>query len=125
MHREDVREAPVIPLAPDVAVVAHVDKLGADRQIVAMLNHASGEHALNLEISPCCLRIGLLPFVAKHGVARHNREVGHLREVVDETLGDAVREVFGVRITADVGEGQNGERLNRLAAPGHQIDSDT
>ena len=44
------------------------------------------------------------------GVAGDDGERGRLRQVGDDVLGDAVAEVFLLRIAAHVGEGQHGDR---------------
>ena len=42
-------------------------------------------------------------------------ELPQLGQTVDQCLGDAVAQVFRLRIAADIHEGQNSQRINRFA----------
>src|SRR5215472_13748026 len=67
-----------------------------------------------MQIAPGLLGIGLFSFVAEHRTARYYTQVPELREIVDQGLGDAVAQIFGVGIGAVIGEGQHGYRLDGL-----------
>ena len=98
--REQVRHVQVILLAPDLAVVARVYKLDADRKIIAPLNDPPRQHGLDIKLVPDLARVRVAPFVAKDRVARHDLEVRRLREVVYQAFGYAVRQVLRILVLA-------------------------
>ena len=48
LYRKDVRKLSAVLLAPHVAVVSRVHKLGGYRQTIASLIYLAQEHSLNL-----------------------------------------------------------------------------
>src|SRR4030095_1473371 len=101
-----------------MAAVASIDELDAERDVVATLHNAAGEYRLHAQRGPHALSVNLAAFVAEHRVSRHDPEVGQLREIVDESFSDPVRQIVDVSVTSNVTEGQDGERLDcRPRAP--------
>src|SRR5215468_6477371 len=65
-----------------------------------------------MQIAPHFLRIGRLPFITKDRVSRYYGNVWEFREAVNQALGDAVAEVFGLGIITHVDERQDRNRFD-------------
>ena len=60
------------------------------------------------------LRIAGAALVAEHGAARQHTQATELRQAVDETLCDAIAQVLGIGIAADIFERQHGDGLDMI-----------
>ena len=100
--------------APNLAVVAGIHQLNADREALAALRHPAGHDGADAEPTGRLRDVSFLALEPKDGIARFHLHLRQLREVVDEAFGDAVAQVFRVRIAAGVDERQHGERIDRL-----------
>src|SRR5215469_8610005 len=61
LQRKDVGSLATVLIAPDVTVIASVNQLGADLQIISALHDSAFEHGANTELSADCLRVRILP----------------------------------------------------------------
>src|SRR5207249_8683445 len=93
---QQVGELAVVLVAPQTAVGARVDQLGADDELVAPPHYASGDHTFNFQVVCHSLGVDILPLVAKHRRAGHDGKVGQLRESIDQALRDAVTPICGI-----------------------------
>jgi len=118
LHGQNVGELAVVLVAPQVVIVAGVDELGADDELIAVLHDASRDHAFYLQVVRHHLRIDVATLVVEDRRTRHHRQIGNLREAIDEALGETVAEVFAVGIIAGIDEGQHCNRRNFLRAAG-------
>ena len=84
--------------------MSHVHQFRLDIQAVAALYHLPSEDRPDMEVLPHFARIRFLTLVDVHKGTRHYTQLGQLREVVDEILGDAVAEIFGIGIGTYVHE---------------------
>src|SRR5262249_5288198 len=113
LQREDVGERAALLLAPELSVTAHVYKFGLDDQRIAELQNAPGEHGAHAQLPADFLRIDFLAFVAKNRAARDDAQLRQLREAIDDAFGDAVSEIFHLRVGAVVGQRQDRQRIDR------------
>jgi len=82
-----------------------------------MLGDASDQNGAYFQVFPNLPRIFLASLKTKHRAARHDLEVGQLRQCADKALGQAVAQIFIARICSRINEWQNGDRTH-LAGPG-------
>src|SRR6266404_7850051 len=78
-----------------------------------MLGDAARQDRLYLQFMTYDGRIGFASFVTKRRIARHDSELGQLRQVIDQSFSDSIREVFKMWIARHVNERQNGYRIDR------------
>ena len=78
-----------------------------------MLGDAARQDGLYLQFMTYDGRIGFASFVTKGRIARHDSELGQLRQVIDQSFRDSVREVRKIWIARNVDEGQDGYRIDR------------
>src|SRR5262249_3431569 len=64
LHYDQVGEAALVPLSPEMAAVAGIHQFRADRKRVAALRDMSGEHGANAQSSRNVQRVALLLFEA-------------------------------------------------------------
>ena len=76
------------------------------------MNKPASEDSANAEIVAHALHVGVPALVAENSIARHHGEIGQLRETIDQVFSDAVGQILGLGIIADVDEWQNGDRIN-------------
>src|SRR5204862_1920100 len=84
-----------------------VDQLRRDPYPATGLAHAAFENVVDLELARDLRNVDVLALEHERRVARGDPQRGHLGEIRDDVLGDAVREVFLFRIAAHVGEREN------------------
>ena len=109
LHREDVGEAAIVTLRPDVASCCDVVELRRDAHAVAVLTHAAFDDVANSEFLPDLLDVDGLAFEGKRRVARDDEEPAQLGKGGDEVFADAVGEILLLRIVAHVDKGQHGD----------------
>src|SRR5262245_12776321 len=116
LHERQVGGSASIFRAPELAIFARVDQLDANDELAGVRRHLSGQNRLNLQLAPGGLRIDVPPLVAEDLIARPHSQVGHLSKSVDQALGDAVRQILGLRNPVRVDERQDGDGLYPLVA---------
>src|SRR5262249_49606082 len=102
--------------------VLYINKLSANRKIIAVLSEPAHEHSPHVQFAPDRLRVGLFSFVAQHGAERDDLfQIWQLRKTINHAVAESVCKVF--RGWSDVGidERQHCERIYRLAAAGGGI----
>src|SRR5438034_259606 len=104
LQREDVIEVAVVALGPDVPAGRAVDQLRRDPYPATGLARAALQNVVDLELARDLRNVDVLALEHERRVARGDPQRGHLGEIRDDVLGDAVREVFLFRIAAHVGE---------------------
>ena len=100
----------IVSLGPDVIPGLRVDELRRDPDAAAAAAHAAFDHVAHAEFARHLLDVHGAAFVSEAGIARDHEQRAAARKLRDDVVGDAVREVFLVRITAHVGEGQHSDR---------------
>src|SRR5262249_55125150 len=65
------------------------------------------------QVAAGLFRADVVGFVVGDGAERPHGELGDLRKVVDDALGDTVAEVFGIGVGAHIHERQDGEGIER------------
>ena len=98
-----------------------VGEFGAYLDGIAVRHHAPGDQRGHAQFFAHLLHVDIFAFVAKDRVPRFHFQLGHVRQIVDQRFGDAVAQVVGFGIAADVGERQHRQRidLRRLGALAH------
>src|SRR5438445_10872145 len=79
-----------------------------------MPGDAAVSYRLHVKLASRYRCVGFTTFVAEGGIARHDLELRQLRQVIDESFRDSITEIFELRIVRDVGERQNGDRIDRV-----------
>src|SRR5262249_16013583 len=90
-------------------VLARVDQLCGDAHAPAGLAYAALDDISDLQSLGYLTDVDGLALEGEGGVARQHVERGDLGQVGDDVLGDAVAEVFLLRIAAHVGEREDGD----------------
>ena len=101
--------------APKLCPVRRIDQIGLHADLVAVLRNASHQHRSDLKLFPDFLRVILIALEAEDAASRHHFEIGQLRQRADQALGQAVAQIFIVRIRRRIHERQHRERVNLLS----------
>ena len=118
LQREDVVQVAVVTLAPDLASFAALISCAVMRTRAPALRTLPASTYDRLGLSPDFTDAALGAFERKRHVARHDREGGHLAEIGDDVLGDAVPEVFLLGVAAHVRKRQHADADFRLLLGG-------
>ena len=110
LDREDVLEAPLPGLRPQVVAVAGTDQLRGHPHAVAGLAHAALEDRLDRELAADLARVDAAVAEAEGGRARGHAQAAHAAHRIDDLLGQPVAEPVLVVLGAEVGEGQDRDR---------------
>ena len=125
LQLENPRRSPADLSAPQLRPVVDVHELRSDDQCFTALKDSTGEDGTYAEIASDYKRIDVWPFVAEHGTASHDAQLRHLRQVVDDRVGDPVAEGIAVRILAGIDKREDRDRIDRLretpALDGHGL----
>jgi hypothetical protein len=109
LHREDVLQIAVVTLRPDVHAARGIDELRGDAHPGAGLSHAALDHVLGAELAPHLGHVRRLSLERERGIAGDDGNIAEVGERRDDVLGDAVGEIFLLRVAAHVDEGQHGD----------------
>ena len=107
---EDVLEAAIVALGPDVMPIGCVDELRGDANAVPGFAHAAFEHVAHAKFAADLAHVDRLALVGERRVARDDEQPARSRQRRDDILGDAVGEILLLRIAAHVLEGQHRDR---------------
>ena len=113
---EDVVELALVGVAPDLAVGLDVDELDRDSHRILEPAHAAAHYVARAELAPDGLGILLRTLELHRGPARHELDLIDHRQACDQFLGEAVAEIIGFLVGADVVERQHGKRALRRRA---------
>ena len=105
-----VFEFAIVALGPAMGAGRGVDKLGSDADAVAGAANAALQHVARAKLAPDLPHVDGLALVPEARVAGDDEQLGEPRQLCDDVLGDAVAEVFLIRVAAHAGEGENGDR---------------
>jgi hypothetical protein len=87
------------------------------------LRDPAREDRAHAQLAANCLGMLFLSLVAESGVSRHHLQTRQLRQAVDEAIGNAVAQVFGVWVIVGVHEWPNCQRVYRFpASPGPSVE---
>jgi hypothetical protein len=109
LQREDVVQVAIVALGPQMAVGRALDQLCRDAHAVARFAHAALENMRDIELAGDLSDIDSLRLERERRVARDDGERGHLAQIGDDVLGDAVAEIFLLRIAAHVDEREDAD----------------
>ena len=87
-----------------------VDQLPGNADSIASFAHTAFEHIANAKFTPDLLYVDGLAFVSKAGVSRDDEKRLGPRQAGNDVLDHAVGEIVLLRIGAQVGEGEYGDR---------------
>src|SRR5215475_449795 len=119
LHSKDIIDLAIVVLGPAVSACPSIDQLGGDAYAIATPPHTSFQHIAHSEFAADLADIRRFTLVLKAGIARDHEQLADARQLGDEILYDAVGEILLLGITAQVGEGENGDgRLLRHAESG-------
>src|SRR5262249_19636893 len=75
----------------------------------------TGKRRIDPQLAPQFLRVEIFPLVTKSSVASDHLQRWYLRQVIDETFSNTVRQVLCVCVCGGVEEGQDHQRFDRDA----------
>jgi hypothetical protein len=99
-------------LSPKLRIVADIGQLGADFDVIAVRHDAPAYERGYAQVRASFLHVHVFTLVAEDGVARLHFEVWNMGEAGDQRLRDAVTQIVNSGISAFVGEGKYGDRVN-------------
>ncbi len=116
LHLEDGGVAAVVVFRPEVKAVLYIDQLRGDPQTLALPADAPLQNRGHSQLAAHLPRVHVLALVAEGRAARDHAQLSQLRERCDDLLGDSVAEVLVGGVSAQVEEGEHGDRSrDRLA----------
>ena len=110
LDREDVGKVAVVAVGPGVTAGLGVDQLGGDPHPVAGLAHAAFEDVGDVERARDFLDVHHLALERERRVPRDHEQRRDLRQIGDDVLGNAVAEIFLLRVAAHVDERKHADR---------------
>ncbi len=121
LQREQIAEVAVEPLRPELRAGCGIDQLDVDPHFLAGTLDAAFDDIAHAELAADLARVDLLALVGKGGVAGDHHAALDPRQVGGQIVGDAVGEIFLLRIVAEIGErqhdhGQPRRRIGLLVA---------
>ena len=114
LHREDVGRLPTVLLAPDLSLVARVDQLHADREVLAVLQEFARHDAAHTQCARHLQGVGVLALVPHGGGVRDDLQARELRQAADQALADAIGQVLLLGVFRRACERQHGQRGDAL-----------
>src|ERR1700751_2415903 len=81
-----------------------------------MLYNPSGQHGPYAQFPAHGLGINVFSLISKGGIARDYANTRQLGETVDQSLSDAVAQIIGMGVRADIGKREYRQGINCLAA---------
>src|SRR6266404_5281497 len=93
-----------------MSAVLAVDKLTGNAHTRAGFSNASFQDKADPELLSYLLNLHRFTLVSKRGIAGDDEEPGHLRQIGDDVLGDAITEIFLLRVAAHIVERENRNR---------------
>ena len=106
---KDIRQIPIETFSPDMAAVFRVDKLARDADSGSSFSYTSLKNVTHSQLLADLLHLDRFIFVSERGVSRDDEESGNLRKIGNDILGNAVAEIFLLRVAAHIVERQNGD----------------
>src|SRR6516164_3645613 len=110
LQLEDIFERTVEAVGPQMRPGQRVDQLRRDAHPSAGFAHRAFEHIADTELSADLLHLDRLAFVRKARIAGDHEEPADAGERGNDLLNHAVGEIFLLRVTAQIGEGQYRDR---------------
>ena len=110
LHGEHVGEIAVVALRPEVTAGGHVDELGGDADVVAVLAHAAFDDVADAELLADLLVVDGFLLVDERGIPRDHIEPAQLRQRGDDVLADAFGKIFLLLLAGQVGKRQHRDR---------------
>ena len=107
LEGEDIGEDPIESLGPEMAARRGIDQLGGYANPVSRLPDAALEDIADLQLAGELVDLHGLALEVEGRVAGNDEDRRNLGEVGDDVLGDAVAEIFLLRIAAHIREGQD------------------
>src|SRR5438132_7246642 len=107
LNGEDVGQITIEPSGPDVPAVFPLDELARDTYPGSGLPNASFQNKPYAKLVSYLLHLYRFALVSERRVAGDNEEAGHIRQVGNNVFGDAVTEIFLLRVAAHVVEVQD------------------
>ena len=110
LHREDIVDAAVVALRPQVSAARRIDQLGGNSDAVADFADAALEHVADAELARDVADVDRTPLVDEARVARDDGEAGELRQRGEDVVDQSVGKELLLRIAAHHRERQYGDR---------------
>jgi len=130
LHREDVVQRAVVGLRPQRRALGDVDELHRDPHAVAGLAHAAVEHGRHVQLARDLRDVVAAVLELERRCARRHAQPRHLRQHVQQLVGQTLGEVLVVGAGAAIRERQHrdgrdtrrcGGRLGRLRQPAQRV----
>jgi hypothetical protein len=109
-QKVDMRHA--VLLAPEPRAIGRLHELGGHDRRGAKPADASGDHGPHVELASELSWTDGPPLVSRHRAEGEHAQAGHLRQVLDDALGNAGRQVFELLIVRIVFERQHRDRAD-------------
>jgi hypothetical protein len=102
LRLDEISPVGIEPISPDVRAAFRVDKLNVNLHPVARPPNAPFEDIVDAQFAPDLLYVNGFALVGEGSGARDYEATGNPREVGGQIVGDAISEIFLVRILRQV-----------------------
>jgi hypothetical protein len=113
LQGEQIARIAVEPLCPKMRVGRGIDQLSINAELVARPANAPFQHIAHTRLAADLLRVDRLVPVRERGIARDHEHARHPRQIGRQILGDPVREILLLGVTAEIGKRQHDDRQTR------------
>jgi len=110
LQGEQIADVAIEPLGPEVRTGFGIDQLGVDADLRARPLDASFENIAHPQLAADLFGIYWFALVAEGGVAGDHKAAPDARDIGRQVIGNAVGEVFLLRVVAEIGEREHDNR---------------
>ena len=126
LHCKDILDLSQVALGPAVCASTGVDELRADADAITAAADAAFQHVADTQFATDLADIDRFALVLEAGVARDDEQLREPRQLHNDVICDAVREIALLGIAAHIGERKDSDRRlvgkfwhqHRLRLPG-------
>jgi hypothetical protein len=118
LQGEQFTRVAIEPFRPQMRLALGIDQLNVDAHLAARAADAPLQHIAHAELAADLPRVGYFALVGKGGAAGDDKASRNPRQIGRQVVGNAVREVFLLRIAAEVGKRHHDDRQARRRTRG-------
>jgi len=106
---------------PQMRAAYGVGELDIEPKQITRPPNAAFDDIADAEFATDLFHVNRLVFVSKRSVPGDHKAAGNLREIGGQVVGDAIGEIFQLRIIREIGKGQHDDRESRYLEPRRRL----
>ena len=106
LHLKDIYQIAVVPVRPQVAATGRIDELRCDTNALGRPANRAFEHRLHAKLAADGADVDRASLIGKAGIAGDHHETRDLRQIGDNVIADAIREILLFRVARHLVNGR-------------------